>query len=98
MQTILRSSPSPNGHGWKVVDDELDIDWGDLPPAPSSLLELTYCSCNKTSCEKPSDTGKGTGSCRRHGASCTELCKCVDCRNSIITKELDSDDEESDEE
>ena len=19
---------SPNGHGWKVVDDELDIDWG----------------------------------------------------------------------
>ena len=30
--------------------------------------------------------------------SCKELCKCVDCRNSITTKELDSDDEESDEE
>ena len=47
--------------------------------------------------EKPSGTGKGTCSCRWHGVSCTELCKCVDCRNSITTKELDSDDEESDE-
>lgn len=44
--------PSPKGHGWKIVEGELAIDWGDLPPAPSSLLELTHCSCKKTSCEK----------------------------------------------
>lgn len=89
--------PSPNGHGWKLVDSEINIDWGDLPPAPSSLLELTNCSCKKTSCEK-SASGKGRSrcSCQQHGIPCTELCRCVNCRNSISAKEVESDEEDSD--
>ena len=88
--------PSPKGHGWKIVEGELAIDWGDLPPAPSSLLELTHCSCKKTSCEK-STTGKGRCSCQQHGVPCTELCRCVDCENSVSPKELELDEEGSDE-
>ena len=46
-------------------------------PAPTSLLELTKCSC-KTGCE-------GNCSCKNTGLSCSEACYCMGssdiCRN-----------------
>ncbi|XP_041466296.1 uncharacterized protein LOC121416845 [Lytechinus variegatus] len=92
--------PSPHNHGWKVIDSNIEIVWGDLPPAPSTLLELTYCSCKKTGCEEPKTHGKGRCSCRQHGVACTDLCRCINCQNSAqrgpIMDEDDTDNEDED--
>ncbi|KAJ8048480.1 hypothetical protein HOLleu_00812 [Holothuria leucospilota] len=34
-------------YGWVMSENELSIDWMDLPPAPSSILEYVQCSCKK---------------------------------------------------
>ena len=84
-----------NGHEYII-----EVVWGDLPPAPSTLLELTYCSCKKTSCEEPKTAGKGRCSCRQHNVICTDLCKCINCQNSAQTgdnmEEEDTDIEDED--
>eukprot|EP00057_Strongylocentrotus_purpuratus_P021683 XP_011676157.1 PREDICTED: uncharacterized protein LOC105444073 [Strongylocentrotus purpuratus] len=92
--------PSPHNHGWKVTDTNIEVVWGDLPPAPSTLLELTYCSCKKTSCEEPKAAGKGRCSCRQHNITCTDLCRCINCKNSAQAEhnmdEEDTDNEDED--
>lgn len=85
--------PSPDGHGWKISEGtEIEVVWGDLPPAPSTLLELTHCSCRKTSCVEQQGKGKGRCSCRQHNVPCTDLCKCVECKNSVA---VDGDEDDS---
>ena len=37
--------PSPVGHGWRVDDRQLVIDWGDTSPAPEAVMELIACNC-----------------------------------------------------
>ena len=85
------SIPSPHGHGWKVEDGELNVVWGEQPPAPSSLLELTYCTCKKTNCQMATGKNKGRCSCRQHNVPCTDLCKCTDCQNPMAGESLDED-------
>lgn len=86
--------PSPDGHGWKVNVTELEVVWGDLPAAPKALLELTHCGCRKTSCVEQQKT---RCSCRQHNIPCTDLCKCVACKNSAkVDSSGDEDDEDSD--
>ena len=89
--------PSPHGHGWKVEDGEIDIVWGEQPPAPSSLLELTHCTCKKTNCKVPSGKNKGRCSCRQHNVPCTDLCKCTDCENPVDGRCFDEDTDIEDE-
>ena len=85
---------SPIGHGWEVGED------GTLRPllmsqaaAPSSVVELTTCNCDKSHC-------KGNCSCSNNGLSCTEACACMadeSCRNphgvQHISGETDDEDD-----
>ena len=38
--------PSPHGHGWKVREEGIEIDWISQQPAPAELLKLVSCSCH----------------------------------------------------
>ncbi|KAJ8030340.1 hypothetical protein HOLleu_26725 [Holothuria leucospilota] len=75
--------PSPIGHGWVISENELSIDWMDLPPAPSGILEYVQCSCKKSKCRQR------TCSCTQSGLPCTDLCKCKDCDNAVEVNEID---------
>lgn len=89
----LAEIPSPAGHGWKIVNDQLVIDWMDLPPAPKSIAECVQCACKKSKCQQ------GSCSCIQNALPCTDLCKCVNCENVSLlpedSTEVDSEDEEN---
>ena len=74
--------PEPDGHGWKIVDDELVIDWTDEKPAPDAVIEMMSCKCKKP-CNLQNQC-----SCHENGLSCTDMCKCT-CENKV-----DDDDDE----
>ena len=94
----VQDIPSPHGHGWKIVNDmDLDILWGDLPPAPDSVLELSNCRCKKTKCKAPLASLKGKCSCRQNNVPCTDLCTCIGCENSLSTENSDDEEIDSDE-
>ena len=41
-------APTPNGHGWVIVDNKIDIVWMTKDPAPKALLDLISCkTCKK---------------------------------------------------
>ena len=62
--------PGPDGHGWRVSNDEIFIDWMDQQPAPAELLQFVSCGCQ---------TGCTTGrcSCARAGLQCTDAFTCT---------------------
>ena len=67
--------PSPAENGWKIVNEQLKIDWNDLPSALDALLELLSCSCNK-------ECANNRCSCFNIGLPCTDVCNCTDvCEN-----------------
>lgn len=66
--------PSPVGHGWKLDNDELTIDWMEQEPAPKELMQLVSCRC-KTGCNSR------RCSCLRDSLSCTDACQCTVCTN-----------------
>ena len=40
--------PSPAGHGWKITDGSVNVEWMKQDPAPKSVLELMSCrNCKK---------------------------------------------------
>ncbi|XP_071822275.1 uncharacterized protein [Apostichopus japonicus] len=84
--------PPPISHGWKVVDDNLDIDWMDCPPAPDSVLEFVQCGCKKSKCRQR------ICSCVQNGLPCTDLCHCSDCDNKFAYNEVEEEEVDSDEE
>ncbi|XP_047132181.1 uncharacterized protein LOC124811086 [Hydra vulgaris] len=67
--------PKPNGHGWKEIGNQLEVEWMLIPPAPEDVLQLISCACKKSKCETR------VCICRLHGLSCTELCGCSYCEN-----------------
>lgn len=88
--------PSPFDHGWKLEDDQLQIDWMTSEPAPKAVLELLSCQCRKK-CELPQCT------CLKNGLNCTDLCRLQECENrnenpepEINNEEIDSDDDDDD--
>ena len=87
----LLELPSPEGRGWQKEDDELKPKLMSKDPAPTSLLELTTCTCKKTECSS-------NCSCANVGLSCTEACTCMAEDTCKIPNEVkwdsDSDDEE----
>ena len=43
-------APSPDGHGWKVDENSIEIIWTEKPIAPPTLLQLSSCKCVKSRC------------------------------------------------
>ena len=71
--------PSPDGHGWTLCDNTLQVHWMDAEPAPHALMQLASCGC-KTEC------GTRRCSCRASDLGCTDACKCpASCRNQRAT-------------
>ncbi|XP_057314196.1 uncharacterized protein LOC130655456 [Hydractinia symbiolongicarpus] len=89
--------PSPNGHGWNVNGEKLEIIWLLRRPAPDALLEMVSCSCRKSS-----SCAKETCVCSSYDLPCTDLCSCncVDqgSDNDEIILENDVEDDSSDDE
>lgn len=90
----LLELPSPEGRGWQKEDDELTPKLMSKDPAPTSLLDLTTCTCKKKECSS-------NCSCGNVGLSCTEACTCMaedTCKNphgvDWELEDSDSDDEE----
>lgn len=69
------SMPAPYGHGWKLDDGTISVDWMSITAAPTSVLASIHCSCTKTGCVK------GRCSCLLNEQCCTDCCKCVNCAN-----------------
>ena len=70
--------PSPVDYGWKLHDNELEIDWMNMQPAQESILELSTCTCKKSKCE----VGHANNNCCVFwGIPCTKLCTCKNCCN-----------------
>ncbi|KAK5647771.1 hypothetical protein RI129_002663 [Pyrocoelia pectoralis] len=75
--------PSPEGYGW--TEDELQ--WKPVmtkqQPAPSAIVHLVKCSCNKSKC---SNMQCG---CKKSGLNCTDLCSCSEledaCENAKMS-------------
>ena len=80
--------PGPDGYGWKLVDDELVIDWTDDKPAPDTVIEMMSCSC-----KKPCNL-ENRCSCHENGLLCTDMCKCTSCENIEDEDDLDEPEEE----
>lgn len=77
--------PSPHGHGWIITNEDISIDWMDLPPAPKAILELLKCGCT-TGCSGNRCT------CFKNRMPCTDCCGCSDaCENSVTTVDETSD-------
>ena len=41
------AAPSPNGFGWILEGNHLEIKWGTKESAPDSILEYVMCRCKK---------------------------------------------------
>ena len=68
--------PGPDGHGWQLSDQSLNIQWMLRKPAPDDILQLLSCNCRKSKCKTQACV------CVSHGLQCTDLCGCADvCEN-----------------
>ena len=70
-------TPSPNGYGWKIKQDTLQIEWMTKEPAPKAVLEFVSCkSCKKCNTRRCP--------CKNRGFQCTDSCGCDvhGCENS----------------
>lgn len=87
-----QNAPSPVGHGWSMVEDNLQFSWMTSPPSPVDVLQTTYCKCQKSQCQG------GRCSCVKSKLRCTDLCGCTNCTNkTLLADGSDTDDNDSDE-
>ena len=77
---------SPVGHGWKMTDGSLQIDWMHEKPAPDALLGLVRCKCKKNKCQA------NTCDCFALGYVCTSACSCKQCNNDEVNVSNDDED------
>lgn len=82
LKPIMVLNP-PQDHGW-IMEDSLNVKWLTGPAAPPDVIKLKNCAC-KGGCDG------ARCSCFRSGLSCTELCTCVQCRNSTTGTDSDLD-------
>ncbi len=78
------AAPSPNGFGWILEGNNLEIKWGTKESAPDSILEYVMCKCKKGCNTKRC-------SCQKANLPCTELCQCSECEN-IQGNSMEEDD------
>ena len=69
----ITNLPFPLGHGWETKDDVYELIMKDELPVPTELMELSVCGC------KTSRTMRCK--CIKNHLMCTDLCKCVSCKN-----------------
>ena len=93
--SAIQHLPQPESNGWVREDSSLKPVYMTKEPAPSSLLELTTCTCH-SGCQS-------NCSCNNTGLSCSEACYCMAssdmCRNPhgvLLDFVSDSDSEDSD--
>ena len=67
---------SPNGFGWKILDNDLQHVLMTKEQAPLGLPELTVSHCKKSTCRR-ADCACGTNSMPR-----AEVCACLSGENS----------------
>lgn len=77
----LMDIPSPAGHGWIVHDDKIFIRWMSRGSYPPQLSEIQACKCQKSKC------ATNQCKCRQNGLSCTDLCGCLECQNTLQTEQ-----------
>ena len=90
--------PCPDGYGWTLNNDILEIVWMLNKPAPDEIIELISCSCRKNACKSNRCV------CKSHSLHCTDLCSCDNsfCENfekipssgNETSDEKDEDDEQ----
>ena len=68
-------------YGWEIVWNTIMPILTDNLLAPLALIELSACSC-KTGCKT------NRCKCRKSGFTCTDLCKCAQCKNNEFFKLL----------
>ena len=85
----LPTIPEPEGHGWKIENGDLVIDWTSIAPAPDTILELLSCNCAR-SCNN-------NCVCVTNGLRCTDMFRMKNCSN-MADEGDDSDSEEDDDE
>ena len=92
--TAIQHLPQPESNGWVQEGPSLKPVYMTKEPMPSSLLELTTCTC-KGGCQS-------NCSCNNTGLSCSEACYCMAsinvCRNPhgvLLDVSSDSEDSES---
>ena len=78
-------NPEPEGHGWKLDEGKLVIDWMSDPPAPDAILEFLTCSCTQA-CVNP------TCVCILNGLQCTNMYPLSMCGNMIWNEEENEND------
>eukprot|EP00794_Sanderia_malayensis_P002872 gene2872-3322_t len=84
--------PSPDGYGWKILPgNNLEADWMTGKPAPQSILELVSCACQKSKCQDLNCV------CKSYGLTCTDLCACNKCENSLDVEDNEENFAEIDE-
>jgi hypothetical protein len=80
VQPVL-NQPSFCEYGWEVDDvGNILVKWMTIAAAPESLLEFVNCKCQK-GCETK------RCSCVKAELKCSDLCKCVGCKNNNGNKE-----------
>ena len=86
------SAPSTDGHGWRMENGTLVVNWMTEAPAPDNVLQDVHCRCKKSKCNNKSC------SCKSAQLPCTDLCGCLDCENNdnISTNNTSSDESEED--
>ena len=80
----IQTLPNVENYGWENIDERLCPIMTDNLPAPLALLEMSSCNC-KSGCSSK------RCKCRKNGFTCTDMCKCVSCKNN------DEDEDEDDE-
>ena len=85
--------PHPVEHGWTDIDGFLAVQWGNLKPAPDSILEFVFCSWKKFEC------ATNHCSCVAVNLPCTDLCCCTNCKNNdsqelVDVNEIFNDDDD----
>ena len=40
--------PNPDGHGWVINQENIEVSWISCPPAPDAILEFISCKCKKS--------------------------------------------------
>ena len=78
-------NPEPEGHGWKLDEGKLVIDWMSDPPVPDTILEFLTCSCTRAFVNP-------TCVCILNGLQCTNMCPLSMSGNMVWNEEENEND------
>ena len=89
----VRDLPDPLVNGWELADGSYVACTTKETIAPTAILNLIKCGCNKSNCQSNSCK------CFKANLVCTDLCTCADtCENMDYQRNKGKEQEEEDEE